>query len=473
MSHPGSTSSPHPRADRRVRALAILLVGVFLVASLPVHLIPLRAGNDPSFWYGLNLLADSDYRHGRDVVFPYGPLGYLLVPLDVHHNLLLGLAAWLLLHALLGGLLFRRSLMPQGLWPVATFAGLFLTGLALGLPFQYRVVLLIGLLMSESLDARRGSSVPAAAAGVLTALGLLSKFGLGIVGVSMLLVGETVRLARRGAARTTAVTLGAFLVTLTMLVFTEFGGVATFRLWLRNSLELASDYGIAMSLPAYGLGLLAGVACLALFGGVLVVQARKRLPALPCALIYSLPVLFAFKHGFARQDGHIQNFFSFTVVVLAALALRARTKKGMATLAGLVAVVTKLIGVIGRYHLGLQTACAVERPPIEPDHLFQRHFVRGGLETKQIAKQEALRISHAAVGIGDPLENLVRGTHLRPIIRCRDPQPQNVRAQRLVDLLRFDDVAQRFGHLVTAFVHGKSVCQDTLVWSAVIDADGS
>ena len=350
MSHPGSMSSPHPRAGTRVRALAILLVGVFLVASFPVHLIPLRAGNDPSFWYGLNLLADSDYRHGRDVVFPYGPLGYLLIPLDVHHNLLLGLAAWLLLHALLGVLLLRRSLMPQGLWPVATFAALLLAGQALGLPFQYRVVLLIGLLMSESLDARRWPSVPAAAAGVLTAVGLLSKFGLGIVGVSMLLVGEAVRLARRGAARTTVATLGGFLVPLTMLVFTEFGGVADFWLWLRNSLELASEYGVAMSLPAYWQGLFVGVLCLTLFGVVLVVQAGKRLPALPCALIYSLPVLFAFKHGFVRQDGHIQNFFSFLVVVLAALALRARTKKGMATLAGLVAVVATL--ALGAYWQG-------------------------------------------------------------------------------------------------------------------------
>ena len=350
MSHPGLTNSPHARAHHRVRVLAILLVGVFLVASLPVHLVPLRTGNDPSFWYGLNLLADSDYRHGRDVVFPYGPLGYLLVPLDVHHNLLLGLAAWLLLHALLGVLLLRRSLMPQGLWPVVTFAGLFLVGMALGLPFQYRVVLLIGLLLSESLDACRWPGVPAAAAGVLTAVGLLCKFGLGILGVSILLVGEAVRLARRGTVRTTAVTLGAFLVTLTTLVFTKFGGAADFRLWLHDSMELASDYGVAMSLPAYWQGLLAGVVCLVLFGAVLVVQARKRLAALPTALLYSLPVLFAFKHGFTRQDGHIENFFSFLVVVLAALALRARTKKGMATLAGLVAVVATV--ALGAYWQG-------------------------------------------------------------------------------------------------------------------------
>jgi len=350
MSHPVSTNSPHPRAGRRVRILAILLVGVFLVASLPVHLVPLRTGTDPSFWYGLNLLADSEYRHGRDVVFPYGPLGYLLVPLDVHHNLLLGLAVWLLLHALLGVLLLRRTLMPQGLWPVAAFACLFLVGLALGLPFQYRVVLLIGLLLSESLDAPRWPGVPAAAAGFLTAVGLLAKFGLGIVGVLMLLVGEVARRSRRGAMRTTLATLGGFVVPLAILVFTQFGGLAEFGLWLRISLELASSYGVAMSLPAYWQGLLVGLACLLLFGIVLVVHTVRRTPAFACVLIFSLPVLFAFKHGFARQDGHIQNFFSFLVVVLAALALRARTRKGMAVLAGLVAVVAML--ALGAYWQG-------------------------------------------------------------------------------------------------------------------------
>jgi hypothetical protein len=337
---------------RTHRRTALLLVGAFLVASFPAHFVPLKTGTDPSFWYGLNALADSSYLHGRDVVFPYGPLGFLLVPLDVHHHVVLGLVMWTLLHLALGALLLRRASRPGGTAPVVVFGLLYLMAIALGLLFQYRVVLLIGLLVGESLQEQRRPSVFAAAAGVLTGLGLLTKFGLGLAGVLLLGAGELVRAVKQRppSLRAPAAAAAGSAGPLLLLGLPAFGRVAGMKLWLHDSLELASGYGAAMSLPAYWQGVLAGVLCLTLFAAVAVALAVRRAPGLAWASIFLLPLLLAFKHGFVRQDGHIQNFFSFLVAVLAVLALNARTARGLAmpaVAAGLVAVLA-----LGAYRQG-------------------------------------------------------------------------------------------------------------------------
>jgi hypothetical protein len=85
------------------------------------------------------------------------------------------------------------------------------------------------------------------------------------------------------------------------------------------------------------------------------------------------------------------------------------------------------------------------------------------VEAVEIGQQEAGGVAHAPVGIGHALEDLVGDAHLAAIIGRRDPQAQDVGAQRLDHFLRRDHVAQRLRHLAALGVHGEAVGQHALV----------
>src|SRR5262249_13505152 len=79
-----TTSASKPRFPEpgSIRRLATL--GAFLVVGLlcfPGVYDPPGVGLDPSWIAGLNLFADRGFRFGQDVIFTYGPVGYLARPL--------------------------------------------------------------------------------------------------------------------------------------------------------------------------------------------------------------------------------------------------------------------------------------------------------------------------------------------------------------------------------------------------------
>lgn len=46
-------------------------------------------GLDNSWIYYINILADSYFKFGKDVIFTYGPLGYIISAIDIHNNLII------------------------------------------------------------------------------------------------------------------------------------------------------------------------------------------------------------------------------------------------------------------------------------------------------------------------------------------------------------------------------------------------
>ncbi len=123
---------------------------------------------------------------------------------------------------------------------------------------------------------------------------------------------------------------------------------------------------------------------------------------------------------------------------------------------GLVNAVERVLA-ISVQHLCLNLRRAHQRPAIEGEHVLRLHHMPFGIEPMQIAKQKAHSVAHSAIRVRHALENLVRNADLIGIVRRRHPQAQHVRAERAHDLLRSDDVAQRFRHLAALLVHGEPV----------------
>src|SRR6266849_2358442 len=69
------------------RWLAGALLVIVAVLTVPGSYGAIGTGLDPSWVWGINAFRPAGFRFGRDVIFSYGPLGYLTRPLDIARNL--------------------------------------------------------------------------------------------------------------------------------------------------------------------------------------------------------------------------------------------------------------------------------------------------------------------------------------------------------------------------------------------------
>jgi hypothetical protein len=61
----------------RPRIATLLAVFAVAVLTIPWSITPITGGLDQSWRWGLNAFSSSSVRFGRDLIFSYGPLGYL------------------------------------------------------------------------------------------------------------------------------------------------------------------------------------------------------------------------------------------------------------------------------------------------------------------------------------------------------------------------------------------------------------
>ena len=131
----------------------------------------------------------------------------------------------------------------------------------------------------------------------------------------------------------------------------------------------------------------------------------------------------------------------------------------------------EVVIAIGGDDLSLQRSGARNSPAIQRNHFLHRQRIARH-EAIEIAQQEAQRVAHAAIGLADALEDLIGDAHFIGVVGSRHPQTQHVGAQRLVDGLRRDDVAERLGHLAALVVHREAVRQHAAVRRTTIQRLG-
>lgn len=303
-------SRPGIRHENLRRLLYWVPVVYLMVAHFPGWYAPARPGLDGSWIIGLNLLADSAYRFGRDVVYTYGPLGYLLCPLPYGRNLIEAVVFWTLLHLLFGGAVFalRRRLSTV---PFLVFAALYTMAFALGLPYEYHLLLLESLILLIAGREPRGHWA-GAAAGVLAALFLFVKLSLGMTASLLFVAAAGAWLWTDGRRRLKPILFGAvaWLAVYLFLAAWLFRSLDAFSRWLTASRDLAGEYTAAMSIVGPSEFLLAGIGALIVMERLLERQGRARLDL---TLMSVVALLIAFKHGFGRQDRHVLAFFPYAL----------------------------------------------------------------------------------------------------------------------------------------------------------------
>jgi hypothetical protein len=277
------------------------------VVSFPIRTTTPTHGLDASWQLGLSLAQTTDLRFGPELVFTYGPLGFLAAPSDAFlAGAVLGLAYAAATCVALWGLLFvcaRR-------WLSAGLAALLVLGASLAAPrtpvpeLGALALALLGLRLLE--PARRSQVLPVAVAvllGANAALQLLVKTSVGgfALGVALL-----VAAARPGWRRSLPLVLVSWAASLVVLWLAAGQRLGDLPDWAPDAAAVASGYADAMALWGLPEAWLVLLGLLALLTWRTVGLAREDLTARwPQVLLLAAASWFFVKAGFVRLDvGH-------------------------------------------------------------------------------------------------------------------------------------------------------------------------
>jgi hypothetical protein len=303
---------------------AIIAIAYLFFITFPVNRRSPGYGLDISWQYALNALSTSPFIFGGDTNFTYGPLGYLLLPMNVGSNLLQGFWFAVVFQGFLAVLLlntFRREKnLANTLLLVAALA---ISFSLIGWPeFESRFYPVFWLALATAYFSTRTRLFWLAALGILSGFALFEKFSLGASSVLGIVLLHIVFLIERTKEKRTYLPApAAFLAVIAWQILAHFKSLPAFGKWLRASLELSSGYNSAMSLTGPSHQVAWGLFCLGGYAAFVALLYWRRSSLRHLALIAFPQIFVLFKSGFVRQDGgHLVIFFCSLPALPAILA---------------------------------------------------------------------------------------------------------------------------------------------------------
>jgi hypothetical protein len=283
----------------------------------------LKPGIDESWAWALNAVTQTNYIFGKDVVFTYGPLGFLMSPRPIGHNFQWASCFAVCIRVILSGLLGVFALEARTRRGFLLFLAGSVVASAIGLWDEYLYRLVIGLCLLVACLTSPFAIAACVMAGVLAPILLLIKFSIGLTSVSMMVVATLILAFRQtGWRRIFALWFSAALA-LSFWIFVLFGNAGNFRRWLALSWEVASGYGAAMSIAGPPGEAIVGILLLAVL--VLSAVLLKGIAAMP-SLLFAIPAAMALKHGFVGHAGMAMGYFTFMVAVASVVFLFVKTR---------------------------------------------------------------------------------------------------------------------------------------------------
>jgi len=337
-----------PRARRLVRRLghSVVLAVPLAVITWPVYTLAPGGGTDGSGPGGMHEAAWRGIDYGTDLVFTYGPLGFLTfarfyhLPLAVLSLAYVAVVHWALIAALLA--MGRRAL---GLVPALVLA--FLAGMAFAntTPDDPTSTALTALALVGAIAVLRtpptGRPLDLAllAAGALAGFATLVKPNSGVTIVALAgIVAFFVPAPSRW--RALLLTVGAGVVSFLVLWFAAGENADAILPYARHASEILSGYGEAGASEeggrAWEYPAAAVIVALVLLSGTWATRSWARGPRIGAVLALLLFCFSWFKGGFVHHDGHSLHFFA--AMAAAGLAFLARDNRVLSVLAALVAV---------------------------------------------------------------------------------------------------------------------------------------
>ncbi|MBX7136653.1 MAG: hypothetical protein K1X83_01625 [Oligoflexia bacterium] len=304
------------------RGLQAVVLGVCFLLHLPLSFFGnISSGLDPSWQVGLHLIHQQALRFGTEVVFTYGPLGFLSTRLPFD-----GVKPWLLGSDLLlfGSIavlyceLFRRVRAWSGVALIAVISVCY-SELSYFIDLSFCQLLLAVFFLL--LHATGGRSYLLGLACLLAVSGFFIKMNTGLIGLGLMLCGCSILALHRRQQMRLYISAGVLMLILVFL------GAWTLNVnllaYVRTSLQLVDGYNDAMGFSPSGLGLAPyvwGGVGLSAFGLLVLGFHLPRLLADPPQLLAGLCVavlnFILFKQAFVRADAHVYIFYNYITAIL-------------------------------------------------------------------------------------------------------------------------------------------------------------
>jgi hypothetical protein len=304
---------------------SLLFVFVLLIAC-PIRYSSWKDnGIDATWRFALNYAASEGL--SRDVVFTYGPLGFLSCPFNIGWNLTIAFfiqtGLWVLVAWSLAKLFFWT---PVPLRNLASFSVFF----ALSGPMFWfngagleNLLVAVGLLLLVNYHFY-GLRFRLMLALCLVGVAALFKLSAGLI-LALSLVGfllERIVLIRRKALCELALAVAVPVLVFGVISAAFIPSVNGLARYLRSNLELLSGYTPAMSVYGPRIDLWFALQTIVLLGSLIGIQAAVNGRA---ARFYTVlligPVFLTFKQGFVRHDFHVIIFFSFAALAIGLVSL--------------------------------------------------------------------------------------------------------------------------------------------------------
>jgi hypothetical protein len=251
---------------------------------------------------------------GRDVVFTYGPLGFLT------SDYYWGNFFWpILLWAGAFALAVTAALVPllgrlPGAIRLALYAALPLLTVPtwLDLGFDPIRILSVAVLGIACLPCERPGALRLVTTGLVLTVLSLTKFSYCVYGAFTFII---IAASNRSAyCRNTAISAGSSLLSFLGICLWSGQSIANIFLHITRSIQMAAGYSAAMAIPATGFDLNAGIALLIFFLGLVLTtwfgssdwRGRTDRVAIVAAGIF-----LAWKEGFVRAEVHVMVFFVY------------------------------------------------------------------------------------------------------------------------------------------------------------------
>ena len=323
-----------PRAgdlNRHAPLLALAVVALaFGLSAWPIPtLIPIP-GLDPSWEVGLYLIFHDGYNYGSDVIFTFGPLGFLHYPAAVYRWPLRLAFLYLLViqFALAATLLWNMRQAFRTWWLAIPFAFILTTIIAGEASTVIGFTAAIALIAGRP-QTQRQATLVAVGLGVLAGIESLSKINVGVLLVLLVIIAA----ATSPQWRRTAITLAAATLGTALLAWIVTGqSLTAIPSYISGSIAISSGYASGMVYvwpnsvwQLYAAFLIGGLGVIVAFRAGLGLALRQRIGLLAAwALVWFL----AFKTGFVRQDpGHPVIFLQDTLGALTAFGWAVRRRE--------------------------------------------------------------------------------------------------------------------------------------------------
>lgn len=295
--------------------LKIILLSYLALIAFPYRFSPISPGLDPSWIYAINYFFDKHIIFGRDVVWSYGPLGFISMPLNIGYNLdiatIFQLSLWIIFSVLIAYLTFKNYV---SLLQLFLFVILFSGGQALYyfgyIGYDYCIAFFILLFLSLAMYMKRWYIYYISALLLCVLVMFIKCSSLLLTGISIVFfIVVTAFVERKKGLRAASLSMciPALSIAFYMIYHPSF---SSFILYLRGTYELISGYNVAMSLSGNIVEYYLAFAAFVFYFLFMLLLFKVKESSFYLSIMFLGPLFVAFKHGFVRHDTHTMIFFS-------------------------------------------------------------------------------------------------------------------------------------------------------------------